>query len=32
MIGSLIEAHLFGSIKEDEECGYDHTWIDDSSA
>ena len=32
MIRSHIEAHLFGSIKEDEECDYDHTWIDDSSA
>jgi hypothetical protein len=32
MIGSLIKAHLFGSIKEDKECDYDHTWIDESSA
>ena len=31
MIGPLIEAHLFGSM-EDEECDYDHTLIDDSSA
>ena len=27
-----IEDHLFGSMKEDEECEYDHTLIDDSSA
>ena len=32
MVGSIIEAHLFGSMKEDEECDYDHTLIDDSSA
>ena len=32
MVGSLIEAHLFGSMEEDEECDYDHTLIDDSSA
>ena len=32
MVGSLIEAHLFGSMKEDEECAYDHTFTDDSSA
>ena len=32
MIGSLIEAHLCGNMKEDEECDYDHTLIDDSSA
>ena len=31
MRGSLIEAHLFGSMEEDEECEYDHTLIDDSS-
>ena len=31
MVRSLIEAHLFGSM-EDEECDYDHTLIDDSSA
>ena len=29
---SLIEAHLFGSMKEDEEYDNDHTLIDDSSA
>ena len=32
MVGLLIKAHLFGSMEEDEECGYDHTLIDDSSA
>ena len=32
MVGSLIEAHLFGSMEEDEGCDYDHTLIDDSSA
>ena len=32
MGGSLIEDHLFGSMDEDEECDYDHTLIDDSSA
>jgi hypothetical protein len=32
MVGSLIEAHLFDSMKEDEECDYDHTFIVDSSA
>ena len=32
MVGSLIEVHLFWSMKEDEECDYDHTLIDDSSA
>jgi hypothetical protein len=32
MVGSLIEAHLFGSMNEDEECDYDHTLIDDSNA
>ena len=31
MVGSLIEAHLFGSMKDDKECEYDHTVIDDSS-
>ena len=31
MVGSLIEAHLSGSMKEDEECDYYHTLIDDSS-
>ena len=29
---ALIEAHLDGSMKEDEECDYDHTLINDSSA
>ena len=31
---SLIEAHLFGSMKEEEEeeCDYDHTLVDDSNA
>ena len=32
LLGSLIKAHLFESMKEDEECDYDHTLIDDSSA
>jgi hypothetical protein len=32
MVGSLIKAHLFGGMEEDEECDYDHTMIDDSSA
>ena len=27
MVGSLIEAHLFGSMEEDEESDYDHTFI-----
>ena len=31
MIGSLIEAHVFGSMEED-KCDYDHTLIDDSKA
>ena len=31
MVGSFIEAHLFGSNRED-ECKYDHKFIDDSSA
>ena len=30
MVGSHIEAHLCGSM-EDEDCGYDHTLIYDSS-
>jgi hypothetical protein len=30
VVGSLIEAHLLGSMEEDEECDYDHTRIDDS--
>lgn len=25
-------SHLFGSMEENEECDYDHTLIDDSSA
>jgi hypothetical protein len=29
MVGSLIEALLFGSMKEDEECAYDHILIND---
>ena len=32
MVGSLIEAHLFGSMKEDEECDYDPPWFVDSRA
>ena len=32
MMGSLIEAHVFGTMEEDYYCGYDHTLIDDSSA
>ena len=32
MVGSLIKAHLFGSMMEDEEYDYDHTLIDDSNA
>ena len=32
MVGSFIEVHLFGSVEEDEEGDYDHTWIDDPSA
>ena len=32
MVGSHIEAHLFRSMKEDEESDYDHAWIDDSCA
>ena len=32
MVGSFIEAPLFGSMVEDEECDYDHTLIDDSDA
>ena len=31
MLGSLIEARLFGSMEE-EECDKDRTLIDDSSA
>ena len=32
MVGSLIEAHIFGNMEEDEGCDYDHTLIDSSSA
>ena len=32
VIGSLIEAHLYGIMKENEGCDYDHISIDDSSA
>ena len=32
MVESLIEAHLSGSMEEDEECDYDQTLIHDSSA
>ena len=32
MIGSFIEAPLFGSTAEDEECDYNHTLIDDYDA
>ena len=32
MIGSFIEAHLLGSMEEDEECDYAHILINDSSA
>ena len=32
MVGSLIKAHLYRNMEEDEECDYDHTLIDDSSA
>ena len=32
MLVSLIEAHLFGSVEEDEECDHAHTLIDDTSA
>ena len=31
MVRLLIKAHLFGSMNEDEECDYEHTWIDDSN-
>ena len=30
--GSFMEAHLFGSMEEDEECVNDHTLTDDSNA
>jgi hypothetical protein len=32
MVGSLIEAHLFGGMEENKECDYDGTLIDYSSA
>ena len=32
MVGSLIEAQLFGSMEKDEESDFDHTLIDDPSA
>ena len=32
MLGSLIEAHSFGNLEEDEELDYDHTLIDGSHA
>ena len=32
IVWSHIEARLFGSVEEDEECDYNHTLIDDSSA
>ena len=32
MLGSFTEPRLFESIKEDEDCDYDHTLIDISSA
>ena len=32
MVRSLIHAHLFGSMEEDEECDYNRIFIDDSSA
>ena len=31
MVGSLIQV-IFGSMEKDEECDYDHTLIDHSSA
>ena len=31
MVGSLIEAHLFGSMEDGEECDYDHILIHGSS-
>lgn len=31
MVGLLIEANLFGTTKDDEECDYDHPFVDDSS-
>ena len=32
MVGSVIHAHLFGSMEEDEESDYDYILTDDSSA
>ena len=32
MIGSLLEAPLFGGTEKDEECDFDHTLINDSNA
>ena len=32
MLGSLVKTYLFGSMKKNEECDYDDTLIDDSSA
>jgi hypothetical protein len=32
MVGSVVEAYLFGSMKENEEFDQDHTWIDNSNA
>lgn len=32
MVGSLIEAHLFESMKHDEECDYDYTLVNDANA
>ena len=32
MVGSLIDVYLFGTMKEDEECDYDHTLFDDYNA
>ena len=32
MIGSLLEARLFGGLEKDEECGYDHMLINDYNA
>ena len=32
MVWPLIMAHILGSMEEEEECDYDHTRIDDSSA
>ena len=32
MVRSLIEVQLFSNMNKDEECDYDQTFIDDSSA